>query len=143
MESPASLLLSNDLDDLACVERWVKDWARQHGVAQRTAEYVDLCAAETVTNIMTHGFGEAQQGRIELRLARTERSVVLEIEDDGVEFDPTRCEEPAEPATLATTRIGGWGIRIVRSFTEQVSYRRNAGCNCLTLVFRQPPRDAP
>lgn len=143
MESPASLLLRNDLDDLGCVERWVKDWALQHGVALRTAEYVDLCAAETVTNIMTHGFGESQQGRIELRLARTERSVVLEIEDDGVAFDPTLCEEPAQPVTLDTTRIGGWGIRIVRRFTEEVRYCRSEGLNRLTLVFRQPPRDAP
>lgn len=143
MESPASLLLRNDLDELARLETWVSGWAQQHGVAEQTAQHVDLCATETVTNIMTHGFADAQAGRIELRLGCTERNVVLEIEDDGVAFDPTGADEPTAPTTLDTTRIGGWGIRIVRRFTEEVRYRRSDGHNCLTLVFRQPPRDAP
>jgi anti-sigma regulatory factor (Ser/Thr protein kinase) len=143
MESPSSLLLRNDLGELARLETWVSDWARQYGVAEQTAQHVDLCATETVTNIMTHGFEQAQAGRIELRLGCADHSVVLEIEDDGVAFDPTGSEQSDAPATLESTRIGGWGIRIVRRFAEQVSYRRSAGCNCLTLVFRQPPRDAP
>jgi anti-sigma regulatory factor (Ser/Thr protein kinase) len=136
MERSMSLRIRNDLDELSRVAEWVNSCAEQLAIAERTAQYVDLCAAEVVTNIMTHGFDDADPHEIALSLGQRDDEVVLEIEDDGVAYDPTAASEPA-PATLETTRIGGWGIRIVRRFSNEVLYRRNAGHNCLTLVFRQ------
>ena len=74
---------------------------------------------------------------IAVRLGHQGKDVVLEIEDDGIAFDPTEGEPPPL-ATLESTRIGGWGMRIVRRFSDEVRYRRIDGRNCLTLIFRQP-----
>jgi anti-sigma regulatory factor (Ser/Thr protein kinase) len=138
MDSSVSLRIRNDLDELSRLETWVNAWAEEYAIAQPTAQHVDLCLTEAVTNIMTHGFADAQAHEIALRLGRRGNDVVLEIEDDGIAFDPTRAATPP-PTTLDSTRLGGWGIGIVRRFSDEVHYRRSDGRNCLTLVFRQRP----
>lgn len=132
MTGSASLQLRCDLGELTRLAVWIGAWAEQHGVADETAQQLDLCAAEAVTNIMTHG--AAQAGEISLRLARHGSDVVLEIEDDGIAFDPTQAPPPA-PVTLDSDRVGGWGIRIVMKLSDEVRYRRVDGRNRLTLVF--------
>jgi serine/threonine-protein kinase RsbW len=135
MASPASLLIRNDPAELTRVGIWVNDWAAEHAVPDEICQQVDLCAAEAVTNVLTHGFAETDSGQIALRIARDGDAVVFEIEDDGVAFDPTRAELPAL-ATMDSDRVGGWGMRIVRRFASELRYCRNEGRNCLTLVFR-------
>jgi anti-sigma regulatory factor (Ser/Thr protein kinase) len=132
-----SLRVRNDLDELTRLAEWLNTCGEQHSIPEQTVQHVDLCAAEAVTNIMTHGFAEVGAHEIAVRLGQEGKDVVLEIEDDGVAFDPTEAE-PVPLATLESTRIGGWGMRIVRRFSDEVRYRRIDGRNCLTLVFRQP-----
>lgn len=138
MGSPASLRMRNDLSELSRLAEWVQVWAEQHGVAEQTAQFVDLCSTEAVTNIMTHAIADARASEVRVLLERQGSDVVLQIEDDGVAFDPTAAE-PVPLATMESTRLGGWGIRIVRRFSDEIRYRRVDGRNCLTLVFRQQP----
>jgi anti-sigma regulatory factor (Ser/Thr protein kinase) len=138
MDWSASLLIRNDLDELSRLGEWVAECGQAHAIPETIVQYVDLCSAEAVTNIMTHGFDDSAAHDIAVRLRQQGQDIVLEIEDDGVAYDPTAAAPPV-PATLENTRIGGWGIRIVRRFSDEVRYRRNDGRNCLTLVFRQPP----
>jgi anti-sigma regulatory factor (Ser/Thr protein kinase) len=131
-----SLRVRNDLNELTRLAHWLNTCAEQHSIPEQTAQHVDLCIAEAVTNIMTHGFADEGTHEIALSLEQQGKDVVLQIEDDGVAFDPTAAEPPPL-ATLDSTRIGGWGMRIVRRFSDEVRYRRIDGRNCLTLVFHQ------
>jgi serine/threonine-protein kinase RsbW len=100
-------------------------------------QQIDLCAAEAVANVMTHG--EAGGGTaIDLRLQRDGDAVVFEIEDDGVAFDPTTAPAP-QPVTLESDRVGGWGVRIVQRLSDDMRYQRANGRNRLTLVFHPRP----
>ena len=134
MSGSASLQLRSDLAELTRLAVWIGAWAEQHGVPDETAQQLDLCAAEAVTNILTHGALQAGTGAIAVHLGHAGKDVVLEIEDDGVAFDPTQAPPPA-PVTLESDRVGGWGIRIVMKLSDEVRYRRVDGRNRLTLVF--------
>jgi len=135
----ASLQVRNDIAELSRLGAWVESWAAQHGVADETAQRIDLCATELVTNVMTHGETAAPARVIELRIAGEDGHLVLDIDDDGVAFDPTLAPLPA-PVTMESDRVGGWGMRIVRNLSDEVRYRRAAGRNRLSLVFY--PRSA-
>src|ERR1700756_43865 len=100
MACSASLQIRSDLAELTRVAIWIDAWARQHGVPDQTAQTVDLCAAEAVSNVMTHGLAGAEQGQIDLRLGRAGDAVVLEIEDGGIPFDPITQAPPPTPVTL-------------------------------------------
>ena len=137
----ASLLIRNDVAELTRMAAWIDAWANQHHVADQTVQRVDLCAAEAVTNVMTHGARPEHAGDVELRIGQRGEAVVFEIEDDGIAFDPTQA--PLPPAvTMDSDRVGGWGMRIVRSLSDEVRYRRIDGRNRLTLTFRPRPSAA-
>ena len=65
--------------------------------------------------------------------------VALDVEDEGGEFDPRQVPDPPRPTSVQDARIGGWGIPIVRHFSDGVRYRHEDGRNCLTLLFRASP----
>jgi anti-sigma regulatory factor (Ser/Thr protein kinase) len=57
----------------------------------------------------------------------------VEVEDDGVAFDPLAAPVPKLDGGVTTRPIGKLGIHIVRSLMNEVSYARVDGRNRLTL----------
>ena len=89
---------------------------------------------------MNYACGDGAQ-LILLRLGWQGEDVALEVEDEGSKFDPRQVPEPARATSVHDARIGGWGIPIVRNFSDGLRYRHEDGRNCLTLLFRaaKPP----
>lgn len=136
----ASLNVGSELCELSRVSAWVHDWAEGQRLPARVALNLDLCSTEVVTNIMTHGHHDGAQA-IHLRLGWQDGDVALEIEDEGNEFDLRQVPPPEHATSVHDARIGGWGIPIVRRFSDGLRYRHEGGRNCLTLLFRaaSPP----
>lgn len=133
---PAHLVVSNDLSELAGVNVWLKSWTERHRVPLHTAERLDLCSAEVLTNIVSYGYPDGGRHRISLSLAFRGGRVALEIQDDGTPFDPQSATTPQSEPTLEDAPVGGWGLPIVRHFSDELHYRRLEGRNLLTLTFR-------
>ena len=131
-----SIVIRNDVSELARVGAWVKDWARSHELPATTAERIDMCSVEAVTNIVTHGYVDDAVHQIRLSLERDAHVVSLEIEDDGMPFDPRVIARPERPSGLADAKIGGLGVHIVRSLSDDVLHQRCGELNRLRLVFR-------
>jgi serine/threonine-protein kinase RsbW len=136
-EPQASLTVDSELPELSRVSAWVHDWAERQQLPQRLVSNLDLCSTEVVTNIMSHGCADGAH-RILLRLGWQGEDVALEVEDEGQEFDPRQVPEPVPAANIQEAKVGGWGIPIVRRFSDGLSYRHEGGRNCLTLLFRAP-----
>ena len=130
--------MRNDLSELSRVSAWVHVWAQRLGVPSPTAARLDLCSTEIVTNIMTHGYTDHAAHEIALRLDRCGDDLALEIQDDGPAFDPRLVEELQPATSLEEARVGGWGIPLVRRFSDGLRYHRSERRNCLTLIFRTP-----
>lgn len=131
----ASLTVGSELGELARVSAWVHDWAEGQRLPPRVALNLDLCSTEVVTNIMTHASSQGAQN-IFLRLGWQGQDVALEVEDECSEFDPRQVPEPAPATSIQDARIGGWGIPILRRFSDGLRYSHHDGRNCLTLLFR-------
>jgi serine/threonine-protein kinase RsbW len=134
-EPRASLTVERELRELSRVSAWVHDWAQQQHLPEKVAATLDLCSTEVVTNIVNHASRDGQPC-IQLRLGWQGGDVALEVEDDGHAFDPLRVPQPVRPTSIRDARIGGWGIPIVRRFSDRQSWRHEGGRNCLTLLFR-------
>jgi anti-sigma regulatory factor (Ser/Thr protein kinase) len=134
-EPQASLTVGSELGELARVSAWVHDWAEGQRLPPRVALNLDLCSTEVVTNIMTHASIQGAQN-IFLRLGWQGQDVALEVEDECGEFDPRQVPEPAPATSIQDARIGGWGIPILRRFSDGLRYSHHDGRNCLTLLFR-------
>lgn len=134
-EPKASLIVGSELRELPRVSAWVHDWAESQRLPEKVVQHLDLCSTEVVTNIMSYAGGDGPQ-HIHLRLGWQGDDVALEVEDEGSEFDPRQVPQPAPATNLHDARIGGWGIPIVRRFSDGLRYRHEEGRNCLTLLFR-------
>ena len=138
-DAPDSLVVRNDLSELSRVAEWIHAWMQWHHMPARTAERVDLCSTEVITNIMTHANAGNGAHEIVLRLDPQPDCLSLEIQDDGSPFDPREAEAPKTAASLEELPIGGRGIQIFRHFSDGLRYRRADGRNHLTLIFQTPP----
>lgn len=135
MDNPASLTVRNDLAELSRLGEWIGSWTEGNAIPELMAGHIDLCAAEAATNVISYAFDDGQSHEFSVRLERDNDGVQLQLEDDGMAFDPTRATVPT-PVTLQNERIGGWGISIMRRLSDEFIYHRLDGRNRLTMVFR-------
>jgi len=101
-------------------------------VPEDTLFALDLGLHEAVANAMTHGFPHT----IVVTLRHLEDRVEIEIEDDGIPFDPAAVSPPPLPSRLEDVVPGGNGIRLMRRFLDGISYERSPGRNHLVLTRR-------
>lgn len=134
-EPEASLIVGSELHELPRVSAWVQDWAERQRLPARVAHKLDLCSTEVVTNIMSYACSDAAK-HILLRLGWQGEDVALEVEDEGNMFDPRQVPAPAPAVSIQAAPVGGWGIPIVRHFSDGLYYRHEDGRNRLTLLFR-------
>jgi serine/threonine-protein kinase RsbW len=84
---------------------------------------------ETVSNSIRHGAAR----EIRVRLALDGGRLVLEVEDDGVAFDPRTAPAPDLDAPAEDRRPGGLGVPLCRALMERIEYERDGALNRLRL----------
>lgn len=128
------LELEASLDSIRPLGLWLQAAARELGLPYEHAFALDLVLHEAVENAVRHG-GRAGTGRrIGVRLRSDGERVEAVVEDDGVPFDPLAAPRPPAPQRIEDVIPGGHGIQLMRHFTDELRYRREAGRNVLTLV---------
>jgi len=89
---------------------------------------------ELLTNVIMHA-GQAV-GPIEVDMARTAQSLDATVRYVADEFDPTTWQPAARSASVATARIGGLGIALVRTLMDDFRYAYDDGRNVVRLRKR-------
>jgi anti-sigma regulatory factor (Ser/Thr protein kinase) len=56
------------------------------------------------------------------------------VSDDGVSFNPLAVAPPDTTSPLEQRQLGGLGIHLVRSLTDEATYLRQDGRNVIRLV---------
>lgn len=130
------LEIRNRLDELARAAAWLEDFVGRLDLPAETHYRLDLALAEAVTNVISYAFDDGAEHPIRLRLQADGEGVSLEVEDDGLPFDPLEREQPALPRTLEEAPIGGLGIHLIRSMLDECHYQRKADRNLLTMIAR-------
>jgi anti-sigma regulatory factor (Ser/Thr protein kinase) len=94
---------------------------------------------ECGANIVNHALQREAHRTFQVNFECTGNELVIELRDDGPEFDPTLAPV-REPAPDDDDRPpGGWGIQLVRRYTDEQSYQRAVGNNVLRLTKRLDP----
>jgi len=94
---------------------------------------VEVCVEEIVTNIIKYGYPEGVAGEIRVGLASEAGRITIQIEDEGVAFDPTQTPEVDTTVGLHERPIGGLGIHMVKNMMQEVHYERLGTWNRLTM----------
>ena len=89
---------------------------------------------ELVSNVIAHAYPEGRPGDIDVRLELAGSKVVVTVSDDGVSFNPLAVAPPDTTLPLEHRPLGGLGIHLVRSLTDEATYRREGGRNVIMLM---------
>lgn len=114
---------------------WVDEQAPKLGMSKATIFAVQLCLEETLVNVVSYAFEPGTTHDVHVTLWRDGPMVLAEVTDEGRPFDPLAQKMPEPAKDLASAQLGGLGIKLLRSFTKRIAYRREGALNRLTMTF--------
>jgi serine/threonine-protein kinase RsbW len=98
---------------------------------------VELVLAEVLNNVAEHAYAETA-GHVAVTVALIHSGLACEVVDDGAAMPGGQLPEGRlPPADLPDSDLpeGGFGWHLIRSLTQDLSYRRQRGTNRLGFVI--------
>ena len=140
MASPAespSLSIHPDAGEIRRSSGWLTSRCLDEGVPGEQIDRLELCLNEVLANLIEHGGAGRMAPAVELALEvgdRQDRRVAtLTVTDACPPFDPLAHRPRETPRCLAESEPGGLGLRMVRHWADELSYRRIADRNVLQV----------
>ncbi|HEX2878967.1 MAG TPA: ATP-binding protein [Polyangiaceae bacterium] len=106
--------------------------------AQEFDDQVVSAVGEAFNNVAIHAYRDRPAGVVQLEIEIDTQRITIRLKDNGLGFDPSTERSP----DLQTLPESHMGLFIVRSFMDQVTYRRGQSTsdpNVLTLVKNYSP----
>ena len=128
-----TIVVKNEVSEIERLSRLVADFCAEHGVSAAVEADVNLALDEVLANVILHGFQDSAEHEIIVRLCLESGCVSVEVEDDGLRFNPLDAPEPDLTGPLEDRPIGGLGIYLVKNIMDELDYQRREGRNCLFM----------
>lgn len=133
MNATLHLRLRSDLQALSLATEQLRDFFGRRQVRKDAAYAMELALEELATNIIEHGSNGKNERDIEATVRLDDESVVLEIQDDGCEFNPFAHPVPDTSLSADERPIGGLGIHFVRNLVDDCEYTRSGEKNIVRV----------
>jgi serine/threonine-protein kinase RsbW len=131
------LAIGSRFENIELVQVVLKDCLQRMGMDEDTQHWVDVAVREALANAIKHGNAQdpARQVQVDLVLAHSE--LVIQVEDEGVGFDPSRLDNPLSPENLL--RPNGRGIFYMKSFMDDIQYGAGPGGGTMVTLRKRVP----
>lgn len=135
MADAVDMAVACELAAIADVQAALRAFGEAHGLSDRIVHGLELAADEMLSNVIRHGFPDAQHDRdIRCSAHVADGTVAFAIRDNGAPFDPLEDAPPPDLESGAEDApIGGLGVHIVKSLADSCGYSRDDGRNRLEL----------
>jgi len=134
------LVMASQLSEIRRASALVDEFKARHGLADEDSDAIHIVLDEVLSNSIRHGVAGAALHEIVVSLDLADGEIVLQVDDDGVAYDPTDAPTPSLAGTLEERNEGGLGVTFVRALTNTIQYQRIDGRNRLVLRRRIGPR---
>jgi sigma-B regulation protein RsbU (phosphoserine phosphatase) len=113
----------------------LQEFAQANGVPEKAIFGLALALEECGSNVVNHALGRDARQKFHVLLEYTGDTFAIELRDRGPEFDPTAAPK-RKPSIEDDDIPGGWGVELVRRYTDEMRYRREGEENVLRLTRR-------
>ena len=117
--------------------RWLTRLVLEAGFTPRDTHDLAVAFSEAAANVHRHAYGGRRDGRIDVRVTIDGAQVVVTLEHDGVPFDFDRYEPP----DLRRPSESGYGLYLIASLVDQVSFEGKGAGGRVVLVKRRSSVD--
>lgn len=133
MDDKMIIRINNEISEITKVSQIFKNFSAQHQFSKKITHVFDLALDEILNNIITYGYEDNTEHKIDIDIHLSETQLIVEIEDDGCEFNPLDAPEPDTASSLEERRIGGLGIHLIRNAMDDIQYKYENNKNCITI----------
>jgi anti-sigma regulatory factor (Ser/Thr protein kinase) len=137
-----SFTLRNRRSEIARMFSLVERFCRINRIGGDDLFNLRLVLDEAVINIIVHGYEDEAEHHINVSLALEGSTIAIDIDDDGMPYNPLDAPPPQFDRPIEERRIGGLGVHIIKSLARSVEYRREEGRNHLAIVMKLGAADA-
>lgn len=122
-------------ENVPVLRKFVERCCRRWNIPEDTSFALAFAVDEVCSNIVTHGSGDTDRGKIELKFYRLKNRTKITITDNTELFNPFDAPEPDINEPWQTRNTGGLGLHLTKKLMDEVHYRSEAETfNHLTLV---------
>ena len=125
--------LKSKLSELNTLCRHLEECGNMMDLPQGCLSELNLGLDELFTNIVSYSFEDETEHQIRFTLAKSKETLVVEVEDDGMPFNPLEVAVPEVSRDLDSIDIGGLGIHLMKKMMDDIDYQRIEGKNKLIL----------
>jgi anti-sigma regulatory factor (Ser/Thr protein kinase) len=133
MNSDLSIRLSNRFGELARLKEALRNYCEFRELPSNIVFALTLSLDEVVTNVMSYGYDDHDEHHIDVTLRSGHGVIEITVEDDGKPFDPLEYRIPDLKCPIDERPVGGLGIHLVKTYMNELEYRRVGGKNRLTM----------
>lgn len=134
MAESLTIEVRNSRDAIAPATEQAEAWLEAFDPSPKVMYLLPLAIEEIVTNCIQYGYDDADEHTIEICLSVADATLTMTFVDDGHAFDPLARATPDLSLPAEEREIGGLGIHLLRTMTDEMVYERRDGTNRLTLV---------
>jgi serine/threonine-protein kinase RsbW len=98
---------------------------------------LELVVSEACTNAVKHGSKSDKKKDVIIQISLDEDAMVIKVKDFNEPFDFGNVRDP----DLESHPESGYGIFLMRSFMDDVSYNHKDGWNCITMVKKKSGKE--
>lgn len=128
-----SFKLSNSLSELYTLNKKIDTFGIRIGLTNKLKFEIKLVLEEIFANIVSYGYRDEKEHWITVTFSSENDTMTIQIEDDGIPFNPLESEKPDLKCPVGERSIGGLGIHLVKHYTTYCAYERCRNKNILTL----------
>ena len=125
--------LKSKLSELTTLCRYLEDCGNVMELPQKCLLELNLGLDELFSNIISYGFEDESEHQIKFYLVKDSKTLIVQVEDDGIPFNPLDVTGPEVSQDLDSINIGGLGIHLVKEMMDDIDYKRVEGKNKLIL----------
>ena len=129
------IVLDAKVDNLPQLLSIIDEELENAGCSMKGQMQIDVAVEEIFVNISRYAYIE-EPGKVIIRgnvAAEPPHTVTLAFEDEGKAFNPLERKPPDLTPAVRRHKVGGLGIFLVRSMSDDISYERREGKNILTI----------
>ena len=128
-----SIVFTNSKNEFPRIAAWLEEVGEKLNWPQSILIQLNLALEEWIVNVISYAFTDDEIHEIEVKLSQNNRTVKIEITDDGVEFDPTKERATDTTSSVEERAVGGLGILFIKNSVDRFSYRRNNSFNVVVI----------
>jgi len=113
----------------------LQNFGRKAALSERDIFGLALALEECGSNIVNHALQRDSRKKFQIAIEHEGDSITIELRDRGPAFDPTGAIGRV-PDGHGDDLPGGWGIQLVRRYSDEIRYVREGDENVLRVIKR-------